>query len=521
MRNKILLLFIGLCANLLWGQTKDRPFPYRLVLTETYAPDEIEEHIGENAPTGSSRYTEYGLVLTEDQDEFAFSGFYLKDIEFPSNHGIIVEFKYAMYDGKQYFGTYGDGMSMFLFDGDKDFEIGAAGAGLGYAYNNGERTAGLNGAYLGIGLDVFGGFRERAVSSGEKREGIHGLSYKYDDHITLRGGQFKNDRYKGYPVLGTEQVAYGNEGSPGVARAILDYDTGDYETSTYSNPGGMNDLRTLKYDGWSPYYNTVTATLIPVNNGEDGMLVSVKVRQDRFYGYKNPFTDFYYPNSFKTRDQNGDVYTFQTKVPDVFKVGFAASTGGATQTQMIKEVIVDLPYAPITVDREVVLCSTSATYFENYAVIEGLLSNSTFYQGTIDDPNSRDGQYNADLSTLRFEDENGFDVTTSRRQDDLLMMIEYEEPGVGLWEMYYRPDVTFRPDVTLYFTPERNDLADGEYSVYYSAKAKEDGSGGPFAEDIYRSRPTKVTAIMKSCSTTVNPNLPIKVKMEEEEEEED
>lgn len=515
-KNLIAIVLVVLSLNSLSAQVKDRPFPYALSLTGNTKPDEIDEHI-ENAPTGTDRYTKDGIVLTDDQVEFSFSGFYLNEIEFPSNHGIIVEFSYAMADGKKYGNSYGDGISMFLFDGHKDFLIGAPGASLGYANKNTSvgNQPGLNGAYLGLGLDVFGSYKMRGNNVNERREGINGVTFKSEtDHITLRGGQYKNDRYKGYPVLFTEQVDFGSESNPNAASASLNYTTGDYQTNAYSTQG-LSELRTgyAFRDEYS--YNRVEATLIPINNGANGMKVSVSIKSGRTGGTKQPFRNFVYSNSFKTRDQVGTLYTFETQVPDVFKVGFAAGTGGATQTQIIKDVVVNLPYAPITVERDMLLCLTNGDDKNISQNIVSPFSLDTFYVGTIDDPTGIVGERNVDLTSFRFEDENGFDITTSRRTDVGAYVVVYKQAGVGIWEYYYDSRLGNTPGNYLYFTPDTNNLPEGDYSVYYSAHSKDDGSNGPFAEHVYRCKPTKATVKARKCSAVVNPNLPIKVQLEE------
>ena len=520
-RKKILgVLLAFLYVQLGWSQVQDRPFPYYLSLTGTSQPEGIGEHITSTSPTGSDRYTEEGIVLTEGDTEFAFSGFYLKDVDFPSNFGIIVEFTYAMYDGKQYSSRYGDGLSLFLYDADKEFEIGAPGASLGYANKNkapgyGTSEAGLNGAYLGIGLDVFGSYKLRSTNSGERREGAYGFDYKsLDEHITLRGGQFKNDRYKGYPVLASEQMPYGNESSPGVARILLDYDTGDYETSSYSSPSGLYSLRTSNY-GYNLGYNTVTATLLPIDNGNGGMKVTVLAEDESRTRFKKPFTDFIYPNSFKTRDVDGNVYTFETRVPDDFRVGFAAGTGGATQTHIIKEVKINLPYAPETEDQVMLLCLTDHDDKTVYVSTESMFVNDKFYVGTVDNPSFTIGNRNVDLNSFRFEDENGFDITTAEYQDGNFLIKECEVPNVGIWEFALRNDIGSHRHY-FSFVPLTDDLPEGDYTVYYSAHSIDSGDNGPFHEHVYRSRPTKFTVQARKCRSVVNPNLPIKVKMEDE-----
>ncbi|MEZ7948615.1 MAG: hypothetical protein QMB84_10110, partial [Macellibacteroides fermentans] len=82
-------------------------------------------------------------------------GFAYIDTPFPSSIGVYVEFEYKTWRSKAddtYKGA--DGISLFLFDATKTFSIGAFGGSLGYA--NQTNVAGLEGAYIGVGLDEYG-----------------------------------------------------------------------------------------------------------------------------------------------------------------------------------------------------------------------------------------------------------------------------------------------------------------------------------------------------------------------------
>lgn len=73
-----------------------------------------------------------------------------------------------------------DGITVFLWDAGQAFDPGAYGGSLGYAQRTG--VDGLAGAYMGVGLDVYGNF----PNGGEGREGdITGL---VPNNVTVRGG---------------------------------------------------------------------------------------------------------------------------------------------------------------------------------------------------------------------------------------------------------------------------------------------------------------------------------------------
>lgn len=82
----------------------------------------------------------------------------LNNTAFPSNSGFQVEFDYRMAGGSQFEGRTGDGVSFYLVDGTATISDGGPGAGLAYANSNG--GCGVDGGWLGLGLDVFGNFSQ-------------------------------------------------------------------------------------------------------------------------------------------------------------------------------------------------------------------------------------------------------------------------------------------------------------------------------------------------------------------------
>jgi len=82
-------------------------------------------------------------------------GYVLLDKPFPSTMGVTMEFDFKVWEGSP---TPADGLSVFLYDGNKmkPFVIGSSGGGLGYY--------GLSPAYLGVGIDEYGNFS--AVNAG-------------------------------------------------------------------------------------------------------------------------------------------------------------------------------------------------------------------------------------------------------------------------------------------------------------------------------------------------------------------
>src|SRR5690606_4639817 len=108
-------------------------------------------------------------------------------------------------------------------------------------------------------------------------------------------------------------------------------------------------------------------------------------------------------------------------VPASFKIGFAGSTGAATQEQIIKLVKVTLPFFPETGADQASICAdytTSVTLnpFENDAVYRGAITGNPTSGNTAD---------YIDFDTFRFEDSEGNPIGTATA---------YTVAEVGTWE---------------------------------------------------------------------------------------
>ncbi|MDR2221166.1 MAG: hypothetical protein LBE34_00345 [Flavobacteriaceae bacterium] len=491
MRNKILFFFTLLCVSVVFAQKKPaRAFPYSLSLEGTQKPYQIIEDIGAWNDSDAERYTKEGLVLTTTKGDN--SAFALDEIPFTSNDGVVVEFEYAMYGGDKYNGGYGDGMSFFIYDESKKFSIGSHGAGLGYTYRESDsqypsyRAPGLDGAYLGVGLDIYGGFNKRDSAINEKREGLPASDQLVNwgkRSVSIRGGMHENNRYKGYPVLFSTTRSFGISPSKSdTTEAELDLTTGNYKTSYSSR---YNDFDVRGGDSDYPYFQKFTITILP--KGNDGSLVTI------YFNRWLVVDRFFYPNEFKTLDKDGKLYTFKTKFPKSFKIGFAGSCGSASQVQIVKNVTVSLPFGPQTYDTDISYCSDAS----EGAITFDPLDYARFYIGTIDNPDYGDSDKYIDKNSFRFEDEYGYPLSNPH---------EYTEPGVGTWK--YNASTR---EVT--FTPASKDIDEGEYIIYYSAKSV-GGVNSPFGSENYRSRPTPIKLTVEHCEkkVTINPNLPIKVR---------
>ena len=104
------------------------------------------------------------------------TGAIVSNFTFPTNEGLQVTWTSVTYGGDGYGNNAGaasgaDGISFFLSDGSLPATVGASGGSLGYSCSNESGNAtwdGVQGGYLGIGIDEFGNFSSKSdnTSSG-------------------------------------------------------------------------------------------------------------------------------------------------------------------------------------------------------------------------------------------------------------------------------------------------------------------------------------------------------------------
>ncbi|MDN3240468.1 lectin-like domain-containing protein [Glycomyces tritici] len=223
----------------------------------------------------------------------------------PSKHGIEVTF--SQY---QYGGSAADGIAFFLVDGDTDLtETGAFGGSLGYAQfeANGHVNDGVDGGYLGLGLDAWGNFsgdtEGRGDGCGQDEQAPAHLRIETNrapDNVALRG---PGQGHEGYCLLATTAT--------------------DEKIGTYPNGDiyGTDFPASLRAETLADAKRTVKLKVVP-----DGDQAAITVD-----------IDF----------QNGDGWTrvLEAEVPDAlpetFKFGLSSSTGGSTDVHLIRHLRVE------------------------------------------------------------------------------------------------------------------------------------------------------------------------------------
>jgi hypothetical protein len=228
------------------------------------------------------------------------TGAAILDRALPNENGIEVTF--AQY---QYGGTGADGISFFLVDGGTELaDAGAFGGSLGYAQHGDE--PGVDGAYLGLGLDAWGNFSADTEGRGtgcpaDRRapEHLRTAGDRAPDNVALRG-----------PGQGTEGYCL-------LATTATDEKVGSYGDGDLY---GTDFPESLRADTLADAKRLVK---LKVGTGE-----RPKVTVD---------IDF----------QNGDGWhrvleaRMPSAAPETFKIGFAASTGASTDVHLIRHLRVE------------------------------------------------------------------------------------------------------------------------------------------------------------------------------------
>ncbi|MNK63523.1 hypothetical protein D3C87_827420 [compost metagenome] len=478
-------------------------FPYNQSFLSTTQPAEVTKPTGSG--TNAATFTSTGLQLTPAALS-QFGAVFINDKQFNTSVGIKISFEYAIYGG-----TGADGLLLFLYDAAVGSPvIGAKGRGMGYAYVRArdaystERNDGLTGAYLGIAFDAFGNSKNR-VFQGDAR--LNGVTTVTDanpvwnnaaSHVTLRGarGKFISNNglelgRTGYPVLRTQSTL-----SPLAATnggAVIN------ATGTYSFVGGIADnfnLRSGAYttDPADPNYRKAFIELFP--NALGGFNVTVKIQHqntvttviDNYWYRADPnfsYTENANPvtTDYNTSDTRGTstIQTLDSRVPAMFRIGFAATTGGFTDIHKIWKLNVVLPYAAEAADDQASTCKVTPVVIDPYA-------NDVAYTGpTTGTPTASNA--NIDFNAFQFLNADETPAATPYTVTTTQGTFTYST-STG--------KVTFVPVVGFV----------GTAAIAYKIKGKNNGTNQPYGDEGFRSGVATIYVAVKKCQVITNPMLP-------------
>ena len=449
-------------------------FPYFQPFNSGVKPTEI------TIPTNSDAvsFTSNGMILTPAQNT-RFGAAYLNNIRFYSPQGIRLEFEYGMYGGSG-----ADGLSVFLFDAAvTNPQIGARGDALAYNYNRANnihsttRQAGLTGAYLGIGLDAYGNFKNRVFQGERRKNGLASALSRPSNQISLRGAAGKtsldnNGRglgFNGYPLLATKSTQSGTSGG-----AILNND-GSY-TITDGTPANFQlGTTALGLTPSSANFRKAYIDLLP--NVLGGYNVTVKIQHgattttiiDNFH-YKTSLTYVENANPQTTDFSNNEsvgsssTHVLDAAIPEYFRIGFGASTGALNNIHSIRNLKIMIPYAAEAYDDTFNLtCATNSI---------NVLANDLAYTNFSAPTASTNNIYKP---SFRFLNASGVPQGHT-----------YNDPAVGTWTYNATTGVVSLSPIAGF---------SGAATVQYDIKGGgPTGTETPFDKDAYRSAPATITA---------------------------
>lgn len=445
---------------------------------------------------GGLNYSADGIRLTNTTSQF--TGIKLNGISFATSDGFDISFEFDMFGGSQVYGKNADGIALVIFDGSIATPgIGAAGNSLGYTNSgpSGSANQGMQGALLGIGLDEYGEFKARTRGSSTKyRNGVNtsvGGSAK-SSQVVVRG-PVGADRYTGYPVLISRRTASDED------RFALDYGNGTY-SSSYSSfssiTGNTFDLRGgasgVTKDSSNPAYRKVFLRFLAGKNGTtDGYYLNLDIqhgttRTSLFKDFFIPTTSIQYMEA--TARYTDTQKTLSTGFPATFSLGFTASTGGASQTQYVRNIRVSVPFAAISNDDIINgACKDTATTFD--PLTNDLGYNSNQYSPGVE-PEAKE-EY-VDAGSFQFKT-----LTNGVFQD---VAGNTYTSAYGTYT--YNPashTVTFVPNSTL-INSGNTTISE---IIYYNINNK-----APLNGSNYRSMPSKITLNFSNspCETNVITN---------------
>ncbi|MGY6744034.1 MAG: PKD domain-containing protein [Cecembia sp.] len=395
----LLLIFFGQSSIHLLAQVG---FPY----CETFDGGGVQET---TVFGGSARLVDGVLRLTDAALEQ--NGYVYIDIPFSSAYGIKASFEYFSYGG-----TGADGLVAFLFDAAiPNFQPGGFGGSLGYAQR--DNQAGLTGAYLGIGFDVYGNF---GTSNSNKQGSFPGAGVNLvPDAVVIRGPGSGTNGY--FFVAGRRTMQEGDDGLPAVQQFPIS--SGGIGTARISDPNSVG-------------YRKVFLDLIPDPVG-DGYLVIVEMLVT---------TE---PNSPRLVKILERPYNFPA--PQDLKIGFSASTGGLYNVHEISNLIVE-------VSNEDGLEDPEAPDIDDVASCEGQENTYDLFNENIFLPNENSSlrciQFYASLEDIQAEEEDVCSQARCRPENRVLVLpqgtFRADDQGGGFT---FFPNLGFTDEeVVVYYT---------------------------------------------------------------------
>lgn len=337
--------------------------------------------------SGEVKFQGKGAELTTKANET--NGIFLSDLLLISERGFILGFDYLMTGaGGNSIDKGANGLALVLFDATVIApNLGSKTSGLGYSYSQSYSTAfsvqGLSKGFLSIGFDLYGDSKERSAISQEYRNGIYTQGRK-QNHVTIRG---QGSQLAGYPVYLSQSVTNMNE------RYKLDTETGEYITAFEApdskafsfklRENNANNEADSNATFGHPSYRRVIVSLLPSSKlRENGFYLNV----DIIHGSEmsRVVNSLFIPaggnityKEVDTEAKHKDVTkSYRINAPEQFKIGFTATTGTIYQKNIVRNIDISLPFAPLVKDVRVSdACKDHTTTFDALINSVGFATN--------------------------------------------------------------------------------------------------------------------------------------------------
>ncbi len=257
------------------------------ILTSGATPRSGDPESGTIDPSGSG-----WLRLTNNTLSLANAVYF--DTPIPSaGNSVTIAFGANFWGGNNYASTGADGITFFLYDASKTFNVGSSGGAIGYAQGTGIDPNGLNGGYVGVAFDPYGNFS----TTNEGRQGGPGTALQPNTVVVRGPGQDTT----GYNYLaGTGYRDLTDTGSP----TTLDGGDGTVPAVPYTIAFPTATTRPNQ----STQYRNISVTI----NESSQLSVSMQFGEDGLW--------------YQLLDV--DLSSFVR--PEQLKMGFAAGTGAGT-----------------------------------------------------------------------------------------------------------------------------------------------------------------------------------------------
>ncbi|WP_213952712.1 MULTISPECIES: pilus assembly protein [unclassified Variovorax] len=290
---------------------------------------------GDPVGSGALRLTDGGSDGTNQ------TGAVYSQFDFPSNQGVEVTFKTVTYGGNSYQNSANqksgaDGIAFFLVNGDlvksvdANTKTGAYGGSLGYSCANAKDVNdGLQGAYVGLGIDEFGNFSnpgDNTASGSGSAPGRVSLRGAGNINWTALNSQYPN-YYPSTVPSNFRQLAVGNTCRTGTlwnyTNAALPVDTG---VKVLDYPLIATSALTVQ----SPIFNQEGVSN-PKRGAAKAITYGLKITQDGLLSL-----NYSYDGGAAQTVINKQLITASNgALPSKFRFGFSSGTGGGSNVHEI------------------------------------------------------------------------------------------------------------------------------------------------------------------------------------------